>query len=94
MKKSVKSLLTLLLLLGVTLEMKAADVYLLTAQTINGIDGKYAVPNNHKLENTSGSNVYSLKITSMPEGGFLSLMKKTMTVRLTRAVFGITTGII
>ena len=70
MKKSVKSLLTLLLLLGVTLEMKAADVYLLTAQTINGIDGKYAVPNNHKLENTSGSNVYSLKITSMPEGGF------------------------
>ena len=70
MKKSVKSLLTLLLLLGVTLEMKAADVYLLTAQTINGIDGKYAVPNNHKLENTSGSSVYSLKITSMPEGGF------------------------
>ena len=72
MKKSVKSLLTLLLLLGVTLEMKAADVYLLTAQTINGIVGKYAVPNNHKLaQNTSyGSNVYSLKITSMPEGGF------------------------
>ena len=70
MKKSVKSLLTLLLLLGVTLEMKAADVYLLTSQTINGIDGKYAVPSNHKLENTSGSSVYSLKITSMPEGGF------------------------
>ena len=72
MKKSVKSLLTLLLLLGVTLEMKAADVYLLTAQTINGIVGKYAVPSNHKLaQNTSyGSNVYSLKITSMPEGGF------------------------
>ena len=70
MKKSVKSLLTLLLLLGVTLEMKAADVYLLTDQTINGIDGKYAVPSNHKLKNTSGSNVYSLQITSMPEGGF------------------------
>ena len=72
MKKSVKSLLTLLLLLGVTLEMKAADVYLLTAQTINGIVGKYAVPSNHKFDpNTSyGSNVYSLKITSMPEGGF------------------------
>ena len=70
MKKSVKSLLTLLLLLGVTLEMKAADVYLLTAQTINGVVGKYEVPSNHKLENTSGSNVYSLKITSMPEGGF------------------------
>ena len=71
MKKSVKSLLTLLLLLGVTLEMKAADVYLLTAQTINGIVGKYEVPSNHKLaQNTPGSNVYSLKITSMPEGGF------------------------
>lgn len=72
MKKSVKSLLTLLLLLGVTLEMKAADVYLLTAQTINGIVGNYEVPSNHKLApNTSyGSSVYSLKITSMPEGGF------------------------
>lgn len=72
MKKSVKSLLTLLLLLGVTLEMKAADVYLLTSQTINGTGGKYEVPSNHKLApNTSyGSNVYSLKITSMPEGGF------------------------
>ncbi|MDY4779155.1 MAG: hypothetical protein SO214_06885 [Prevotella pectinovora] len=70
MKKSVKSLLTLLLLLGVTLEMKAADVYLLTDQTINGTVGKYAVPSNHKLKNTSGSNVYSLQITSMPEGGF------------------------
>ena len=70
MKKSVKSLLTLLLLLGVTLEMKAADVYLLTAQTINGVVGKYGVPSNHKLENTPGSSVYSLKITSMPEGGF------------------------
>ena len=70
MKKSVKSLLTLLLLLGVTLEMKASDVYLLTAQTINGVVGKYEVPSNHKLENTPGSSVYSLKITSMPEGGF------------------------
>ena len=60
MKKSVKSLLTLLLLLGVTLEMKAADVYLLTAQTINGVVGKYEVPSNHKLApNTPGSNVYS-----------------------------------
>lgn len=72
MKKSVKSLLTLLLLLGVTLEMKAADVYLLTSQTINGVVGKYAVPSNHKLAPSTsyGSNVYSLKITSMPEGGF------------------------
>ena len=72
MKKSTKSLLALLLLLGAMVEMKAADVYLLTAQTINGIVGNYEVPSNHTLApNTSyGSNVYSLKITSMPETGF------------------------
>ena len=59
-------------MLGAMLEMKAADVYLLTAQTINGVVGKYAVPSNHKFDpNTSyGGNVYSLKITSMPETGF------------------------
>lgn len=60
-----------MLMLGTILEMKAADVYLLTAQTINGIVGNYEVPSNHQLaQNTSGSNVYSLKITSMPETGF------------------------
>lgn len=60
-----------MLMLGTILEMKAADVYLLTAETINGIVGKYEVPSNHQLaQNTSGSNVYSLKITSMPETGF------------------------
>ena len=60
-----------MLMLGTILEMKAADVYLLTAQTINGIVGKYEVPSNHQLaQNTSGSNVYSLKITSMPETEF------------------------
>lgn len=73
MKKSTKCLFALLLMLGgAMLEMKAADVYLLTIQTINGVDGKYEVPSNHKLTpNTSyGDNVYSLKITSMPETGF------------------------
>ena len=72
MKKSTKCLFALLLMLGAMLEMKAADVYLLTAQTINGVKGKYDVPSNHQLEpNTSyGSNVYSLKITSMPETEF------------------------
>ena len=60
-----------MLMLGTILEMKAADVYLLTAETINGIKGKYEVPSKHQLaQNTSGSNVYSLKITSMPETGF------------------------
>lgn len=71
MKKSTKCLFALLLMLGAMLEMKAADVYLLTAQKINGVVGKYEVPSNHKLaQNTPGSNVYSLKITSMPETGF------------------------
>lgn len=72
MKKSTKCLFALLLMLGAMLEMKAADVYLLTAEKINGVVGKYEVPSNHKLApNTSyGDNVYSLKITSMPETGF------------------------
>lgn len=72
MKKSTKCLFALLLMLGAMLEMKAADVYLLTAQKINGVVGNYEVPSNHQLApNTSyGSNVYSLKITSMPETGF------------------------
>lgn len=72
MKKSTKCLFALLLMLGAMLEMKAEDVYLLTTQTINGDVGKYEVPSNHQLTpNTSyGDNVYSLKITSMPETGF------------------------
>ena len=38
-----------MLMLGTMLEMKAADVYLLTAETINGSVGKYEVPSNHQL---------------------------------------------
>ena len=49
MKKLTKSLLVLMLMLVTMLEMKAADVYLLTAQTINGSVGKYEVPSNHQL---------------------------------------------
>lgn len=72
MKKSTKCLFALLLMLGAMLEMKAADIYLLTAEKINGVVGNYEVPSNHRLApNTSyGSNVYSFKITSMPETGF------------------------
>ena len=71
MKMSTKSLFALLLMLGAMLEMKAADVYLLTVQTINGVGGNYEVPSNHKFaQSTSNGNVYSLKITSMPETGF------------------------
>ena len=47
MKKSMKCLLTLLLLLGVTVEMKAADAYLLTSQTMNGVSGKSEMPSNY-----------------------------------------------
>ena len=36
-------------MLGTMLEMKAADVYLLTAETINGSVGNYEVPSNHQL---------------------------------------------
>ena len=55
MKKATKCLFALLLMLGgAMLEMKAADVYLLTTQTINGVDGKYEVPSNHQFApNTS-----------------------------------------
>ena len=72
MKQSIKSLFALMLMLGAMLEMKAADVYLLTAQTINGVVGKYEVPSNHKLAPSTsyGGNVYSLNITSMPATGF------------------------
>lgn len=44
MKQLTKSLFVLMLMLGTMLEMKAADVYLLTAETINGTVGKYEVP--------------------------------------------------
>lgn len=49
MKKLTKSLFVLILMLGTMLEMKAADVHLLTAQTINGSVGNYEVPSNHQL---------------------------------------------
>lgn len=49
MKKLTKSLFVLMLMLGTMLEMKAAGVYLLTAQTINGSVGNYEVPSNHQL---------------------------------------------
>lgn len=60
---------------------------------INGVVGKYEVPSNHQLaQNTPGSNVYSLKITSMPEtefwfrigvsGGVNRCSLKSMVIRL------------
>ena len=58
--------LALLLLPGA---MQAEDVYLLTAQNINGKEGNYNVPSKHQFTNTSGS-VYTYTITSMPATGF------------------------
>lgn len=82
-----------MLMLGTILEMKAADVYLLTAETINGIEGKYEVPSNHQLaQNTSGSNVYSLKSLPCPkrvsgsvseyQGRVIRCSLKSMVIRL------------
>lgn len=49
--------------------MQADDVYLLTAETINGTAGNYIVPSNHKFTNSSGT-VYTYTITPMPATGF------------------------
>ena len=56
----------LLLVPGV---MQAEDVYLLTAETINGTTDNYSVSSNHKFTNSSGTE-YTFKITSMPATGF------------------------
>ena len=49
--------------------VQAEEVYLLTAQDINGTTGNYNVPSNHKFTNSSGTE-YTFKITSMPATGF------------------------
>lgn len=50
--------------------MQAEDVYLLTAETINGTTGDYNnPPSNHQFTNSSGTE-YTFKITSMPATGF------------------------
>jgi len=49
--------------------VQAEDVYLLTAQDINGTMGTYSMPSNHQFSNSSGS-VYTYTITSMPATGF------------------------
>lgn len=47
MKQSIKSLFALMLMLGAMLEMKAADAYLPTTQTMNGVSGKSEMPSNY-----------------------------------------------
>ena len=47
-------------------------VYLLTAQTINGTEGEYAVPSKHEMTKT-GETTYQLKITSADSPFFFRL---------------------
>lgn len=47
MKQLTKSLFVLMLMLGTMLEMKAADAYLPTTQTMNGVSGKSEMPSNY-----------------------------------------------
>ena len=47
MKQLTKSLFALMLMLGTMLEMKAADAYLPTTQTMNGVSGKSEMPSNY-----------------------------------------------
>ena len=50
--------------LSISQTVKAADdVYLLTAQTINGAEGKYDIPSNHRMDLESGD-TYKIKIGS------------------------------
>ena len=47
MKQLTKSLFALMLMLGTMLEMKAADAYLPTTQTMNDVSGKSEMPSNY-----------------------------------------------
>ena len=47
MKQLTKSLFVLMLMLGTMLEMKAADAYLPTTQTMNDVSGKSEMPSNY-----------------------------------------------
>ena len=51
-------------LLSISQTVKAADdVYLMTAESINGVTGNYQIPSNHKMELESGD-TYKIKIES------------------------------
>lgn len=64
--RAICMIFALLLVPGI---MQAEDVYLLTAETINGTTGNYNVLSNHNFTNSSGT-VYTYTITSMPATGF------------------------
>ena len=67
----VRAICILLTLFMVPNIVHADDVYLLTAQTINGATGNYNVPSNHQFTNTSGT-VYTYTINTIPTGGSFS----------------------
>ena len=50
-------------------KMMAEEVYLLTAETLNGVTGNYNVPSNHIMNYVSGS-VYKLEINSCASSTF------------------------
>ena len=51
-------------LLSISQTVKAAnDVYLMTAESINGAGGSYDIPSNHKMDLESGD-TYKIKIES------------------------------
>lgn len=57
-------------LLSISQTVKAADdVYLMTDQTINGAEGKYDIPNNHRMEQEPGD-TYKIKIESNSADNF------------------------
>ncbi len=67
----VRAICILLALFMVPNIVHADDVYLLTAETINGTKGNYNVPSNHQFTNTSGT-VYTYTINTIPTGGTFS----------------------
>lgn len=64
----VRAICILLTLFMVPNIVHADDVYLLTAETINGATGNYNVPSNHQFTNTSGTE-YTYTINTIPTGG-------------------------
>ena len=67
----VRAICILLTLFMVPNIVHADDVYLLTAETINGATGNYNVPSNHQFTNTSRT-VYTYTINTIPTGGTFS----------------------
>lgn len=55
MKQLTKSLFALMLMLGTMLEMKAADAYLPTTQTMNDVSGKSEMSSNYNPASNASS---------------------------------------